>query len=182
MVQSGANYHTDWRHIIMYGILFILSVMAVFHIVDYRLITLITALLIFIIDRSLFRKIDYSLLFTFVGFFIFIGNLQQMEIVRTFFSSLLGTNIVIVSALTSQFISNVPAAILLSRFTGDSGALLRGVSIGGLGTIIASLASVISFKFFTHDRPDEAASYLGVFTFWNIVFFAVLYGTNVLFY
>jgi len=89
---------------------------------------------------------------------------------------------VIVSALASQCISNVPAAILLSRFTTDSGALLRGVSIGGLGTIIASLASVISFKFFTHERPGETISYLGIFTVWNIAFFAVLFGINVMFY
>ena len=180
--HGGANHEISNHHIIIYLSLFLLSVLAVFRIFDYRIVTAVVAVVVLIFDRRLFSRIDYSLLFTFVGFFIFIGNLQQIESVNRFLTGVLGKNVLFVSVLTSQAISNVPAAILLSRFTSDVGSILRGVSIGGMGTIIASLASVISFKFFVHERPKESMRYLLIFTIWNILFLVFLYISCILFY
>jgi Na+/H+ antiporter NhaD/arsenite permease-like protein len=176
--QTSANYRPEPLKILAYVALFTMSVLAVFRVIDYRIATAIVVTAMAAFNRKLFFKVDYSLLFTFVGFFVFIGNLQRIDAVRLFLTSLAKTDIVLVSALASQFISNVPAAILFSRFTENAVGLLRGVSIGGMGTIIASLASVISFKFFSAEYRQHSMRYLGVFTVWNILFFAVLYVAN----
>lgn len=179
---AAANYTTDIRLVLVYLGLFIISVLAVFSVLDYRPALVLVAASIFLVDRKIFRYIDYSLLFTFLGFFIFIGNLQRIESVSRFLTRMVAVDPMLVASLASQAISNVPAAILLSRFTQDSGALLRGVSIGGMGTIIASLASVISFKFFTREYPQESMHYLLIFSVWNILFFLMLYGIAVVVY
>jgi len=180
--SAGANYTTDRRLVFLYLALFALSVVAVFGFLDYRAVLVVVAVTIFIADRTIFRRIDYSLLFTFIGFFIFIGNLQEIESVSRFLTRMVALNPMLVASLASQAISNVPAAILLSRFTGDAGALLRGVSIGGMGTIIASLASVISYKFFAREYPADSLRYLGIFSAWNILFFLLLYSAAILMY
>lgn len=175
-VRSGTvNYSPDIRQIALYVLLFALSVLSVFRILDYRLVLAIVIIGVFIADKTLFARIDYSLLITFIGFFVFIGNIQRIDSLCRILTSLVNRNVVLVSALTSQIISNVPAAILLSRFTNDAQSLLRGVSIGGMGTIIASLASVISYKFFVHDRPESGLAFLRIFSFWNILFLGALY-------
>jgi len=176
--HTGHNFSLKKKRFIVFIALFALSVLTVFRVLDYRLVTGLVIVAVLALDRELLLRVDYSLLFTFVGFFVFIGNLQQIEAVRSLLTGLVGKNVVLVSALASQCISNVPAAILLSRFTGDSVGLLRGVSIGGMGTIIASLASVISFKFLSHEHPAEAFQYLAIFTKWNVLFFVVLYLVN----
>jgi Na+/H+ antiporter NhaD/arsenite permease-like protein len=173
-VKAGPNYHTSRTMVLSYFALFVASVLAVFRIIDYRFATLAVLAFLLAFDRSVIRRIDYSLLFTFIGFFIFIGNLRRIDAVNAFVTSIVSSDVTLVSALASQAISNVPAAIFLSGFTDDSAALLRGVSIGGMGTLIASLASVISFKFFSRDRPAETMRYLLSFTFWNILFLALL--------
>ena len=178
--HTGHNFSLKKKRFFVFIALFILSVLTVFRVLDYRLVTALVIVSVLVLDRELLLRVDYSLLFTFVGFFIFIGNLQQIEAVRSLLTGLVGKNVVLVSALASQCISNVPAAILLSRFTHDSVGLLRGVSIGGMGTIIASLASVISFKFLSHEHPSEAFKYLAIFTKWNILFFIVLYLVNLI--
>jgi Na+/H+ antiporter NhaD/arsenite permease-like protein len=178
--QTSANYRPEPVKILAYIALFAISVLAVFRIVDYRVATAVVVAALAGFNRKLFFRVDYSLLFTFVGFFVFIGNLQKIDAVRLFLTSISETNIVLVSALASQCISNVPAAILFSRFTEDSCGLLRGVSIGGMGTIIASLASVISFKFFAAEYRQHSMRYLGTFTVWNVLFFAGLYAANLL--
>lgn len=174
-VKAGPNYRTDPRYVISYAVLFVVSVLTVFRVFDYLPVTILVILFLLVFDRSIFARIDYSLLFTFTGFFIFIGNLQRIESINAFLTSIVARNVMLVGALASQFISNVPAAILLSGFTKDAEALLRGVSIGGMGTLITSLASVISFKFFSQERKNESLKYLGVFTVWNVLFFAVLF-------
>jgi Na+/H+ antiporter NhaD/arsenite permease-like protein len=174
-VSAGHNYDSDARFVFAYALFFLASVLAVFRVIDYRILTLVLILFLLFFDRRLILRVDYSLLLTFVGFFVFIGNLQHIRIVSDFLTRIVNMNVTLIAALSSQIISNVPAAILLSGFTGDSHALLRGVSIGGMGTLIASLASVISFKFFSQDRKGETLRYLGVFTFWNFLFLAVLY-------
>jgi len=173
--EGGANHRIDMPRTSLYLVLFVLSVLAVFRILDYRMVTALVLILLVLFARQLLVHIDYSLLFTFVGFFVFMGNLQEIDQVNRFLTSVVNANVLLVSTIASQAISNVPAAVLLSHFTSDSGELLRGVSIGGLGTIIASLASVISFKFFVRDRPGETLGYLGTFTLWNSGFLVVLY-------
>jgi len=176
--HTGHNFSLKKKRFSIFIVLFILSVLTVFRVLDYRLVTALVIVAVLVLDRELLLHVDYSLLFTFLGFFVFIGNLQRIEAVRSLLTALIGENTVLVSALASQLISNVPAAILLSRFTPDSVALLRGVSIGGMGTIIASLASVISFKFLSHEHPSEALGYLAIFTKWNVIFFVALYLVN----
>jgi len=178
-VRSGSvNYSPDIRQIALYVLLFAVSVLSVFRILDYWLVLAIVIIGVFIADKTLFARIDYSLLITFIGFFVFIGNVRQIDSLSRILTSLVNRNVVLVSALTSQIISNVPAAILLSRFTNDAQSLLRGVSIGGMGTTIASLASVISYKFFVHDRPESGLAFLRIFSFWNILFLGALYGAS----
>jgi Na+/H+ antiporter NhaD/arsenite permease-like protein len=164
-----------WKTVI-YVCMFVLAILAVFRIMDYRVATLVILATILIIDRGLLLKIDYSLLGTFIAFFIFIGNLQRIEPVRQFLANTVSRNVLLTGALASQAISNVPAAILLSPFTNDSASLLRGVSVGGMGTLIASLASVISYKFYANEHPGESGKYLMIFTIWNILFLVALYG------
>ncbi len=173
---AASNQSPNIVHIIVYFLLFTLSVLAVFRIIDYRAALVLVILTLLLLDRGLFRLIDYTLLWTFAGFFVFIGNLQHIGAVTRALTSIVDKNALLVSTLASQVISNVPAAILLSRFTQDSTALLRGVSIGGMGTIIASLASVISYKFFVHEYPEENFAFLKVFTIWNVAFLVFLYG------
>jgi Na+/H+ antiporter NhaD/arsenite permease-like protein len=118
--------------------------------------------------------VDYGLLFTFVFFFIFAGNMGRIEAVRSFFSYLLNINTLIFSAMSCQFISNVPSAILLSQFTDNYRELLLGVNIGGAGTLIASLASLITFKEYTKQDPKHTLSYVLKFTAFNFAFLIIL--------
>jgi len=163
------NHSISIRKTALHLVLFILSIGSVFNIMDFRVITVIILAVYLLIDRKLLKKIDYSLLLTFLFFFIFIGNLQRIETISKLLIQIADRNTLLFSAFLSQIISNVPAAILISGFTDNAAELLIGVSIGGMGTLIASLASVISFKFFIQNRPGETVKYLGVFTFWNFL-------------
>lgn len=158
----------------IYLILFALSILIVFRTIPYviGLIVIPTALLF--LDRKALGKVDYGLLLTFVFFFIFSGNMARIEIVRTFFSGLLEKSTLLFSALSCQVISNVPSAILLSQFTENYRELLLGVNIGGVGTLIASLASLITFKAYTKDQPGNTLKYMLKFTALNMLFFVVL--------
>ena len=119
-------------------------------------------------------EIDYPLLFTFVFFFIFAGNMSRIPAVSRLFSGLLEKNTLLVSVLSCQVISNVPSAILLSRFTADYPSLLAGVNIGGTGTLIASLASLITFREYSFHNPDKKLYYIGIFSALNFGFLAVM--------
>ncbi len=125
-------------------------------------------------DRSVLKKVDYSLLITFVSFFIFIGNMGRIEAVREFLSGILEGRELVIGFLSSQVISNVPAAVLLSGFTDNWKELLKGVNIGGLGTLIASMASLISYKLYVKEEPEKKSKYLLYFTGMNVLFAAVL--------
>ena len=118
--------------------------------------------------------VDYGLLGTFFFFFIFAGNLSRIDVVNNFLSALLNKDTLITSILSCQFISNVPSAILLSRFTSNYHALLLGVNIGGTGTLIASLASLITFNEFRILYPQKTKYYLGLFTLINVIFLVVM--------
>lgn len=154
----------------LYIILFLLAIFAVFRLIFWQAAFLITVPLIAVFDRKIFKKIDFSLLLTFVFLFIFIGNLGHIAPVRAFLEAAVSGHEVIVGVLSSQIFSNVPAAILLSGFTKNAPALLVGVNLGGLGTLIASMASLISFKFIANKEKVNTAKYISAFTFYNIIF------------
>jgi Na+/H+ antiporter NhaD/arsenite permease-like protein len=128
------------------------------------------------VDYSLLVKMDYSLLITFFFLFIFIGNLGQIKIVRTLLEAFIIGREMEIGILSSQFISNVPAAMLLSGFTKNYKALLWGVNIGGLGTMIASMASLISYKYYVNTLGSKKRKYFKVFTIYNLIFLLLLWG------
>ncbi|MBP5662278.1 MAG: citrate transporter [Clostridia bacterium] len=160
--------------------LFALSIVMVFRLIPYGVGLAIIVASLLLIDRKALTKVDYPLLFTFFFFFIFAGNMGRIEFVRGFFSALLARNTLLVSALSCQVISNVPSAILLSRFTDSYAPLLVGVNIGGCGTIISSLASLITFRTFTMHNRGKAGAYLLVFSAFNFAFLFILLLLNML--
>ena len=125
-------------------------------------------------DRSLFRKVDYSLLLTFLFFFVFIGNMNRFPPFREFVVNMIAGHEKVAAIGISQVISNVPAALLLSNFTDQWEQLIIGTNLGGLGTLIASMASLISYKQVAAEYPEKKGRYLAVFTWWNLLFLAVL--------
>ena len=162
---------------LLLAVLFLISLLSVFRVLSWPfllLMIIVGCLLFYSVCKGSFlpKKVDYSLLMTFVAFFIFIGNMKRVDLVRDLLNQMLSGRELFVSFGCSQIISNVPAAILLSGFTDQYAALLRGVNIGGLGTLIASLASLISYKFFAENemRFPEAGTkkdYMVRFTLWN---------------
>ena len=164
----------------VYLALFALSILIVFRTVPFVIGLIVIPVSLLFLDREALKSVDYGLLLTFVFFFIFSGNMARIDVVRTFFSALLEKNTLIFSALSCQVISNVPSAILLSQFTSNYHDLLLGVNIGGVGTLIASLASLITFKAYTKDQPGHTARYILKFTGFNVLFFAVLVGVCLL--
>ena len=157
-----------WQTVLLLALL-ALNIAAVLHWVDKTLALGITVAYVLLKQRRLLLEVDYSLLVTFVGFFIFIGNISHTSLALYLKQSLLGTAAGTYAAgvLASQFISNVPAAMLLAGLTTEADALLLGVNIGGLGTLIASMASVISYKLFVAEHPYQAGIYLRTFLYYN---------------
>lgn len=162
------------KAILLYIGLFTLCLAAVFRLLDYKIVFLIVLVVITLADRTVLRKVDYGLLITFVCFFIFAGNIQHIQPVKTVLQLLLGQQELAVAVVSSQVVSNVPAAVLLSGFTNDYRALLLGTNIGGLGTIVASLASLISFKLYLKTPNANAVRYLGIFTAVNGIMLFIL--------
>lgn len=155
------------RQLLMLAGLFLLCLLSVLHLVHYGAVLAVVLLAMLLFARDLFRRADYSLLATFVFFFICAGNIGHMEQLRHFLTVIMDKSTLISSILASQIISNVPAAVLLSGFTDHWKELLIGVNIGGLGTLIASLASLISFKLYLKTPEARAMRYLRVFTLAN---------------
>ena len=158
----------------IYLVLFALSILIVFRTIPFVIGLIVIPVSLLILDREALKQVDYGLLLTFVFFFIFSGNMARIDVVREFFSSLLEMNTLLFSALSCQVISNVPSAILLSQFTLNYRDLLLGVNIGGVGTLIASLASLITFKQYSKDQPGHTLRYIIKFTVFNFLFFGVL--------
>jgi len=157
----------------LYLALFAFSVALVFRVVPYQAGLIIVPLALLFLDRKALCDVDYLLLLTFVAFFIFAGNMSRIDAVREFFSFLLEKNTLVFSALSCQFISNVPSAILLSQFTENYRDLLVGVNIGGTGTLIASLASLITFREYANSGGNTK-KYIGLFSAMNFGFLAVM--------
>lgn len=158
-----------------YLILFLLCLLTVLHILPYQIMFLLVLTGFLLLDYRVLKDVDYFLLLTFLCFFIFIGNMKQISLVHELISKLLVHHEVLMGIGASQIISNVPAAILLSGFTDDYSALLIGVNLGGLGTLIASLASLISFKFYTNSNGSDTRRFLEIFTLYNVIFLGVLF-------
>lgn len=185
LTKAQANIYQrskkDKLLIAIYVILFFVSILVVSRALPYYigLIIVITAVILF--DNRVLRKPDYSLLFTFIFLFIFIGNIKRIPALSDFLSEIIKVNEVGVSILLSQFISNVPAAILCSGFTKDIVKLIVGTNLGGLGTLIASMASLISFKQYSYIDGADTKRYILVFTALNIIYLVSLYMLHVIF-
>lgn len=162
------------QKLIVYLILFVLSLLTVARLIDWRITLAVVLLAVMLTDRRVLCKVDYSLLLTFVGFFVFIGNMGRIPVFRDFLESMIAGHEVLTAVLSSQVISNVPAALLLSGFTEEYAALIVGTNLGGLGTLIASMASLISFKCIGKERTGIKGRYLLYFTAANLAFLAVL--------
>lgn len=162
------------KRVMLYLALFALSIAIVFRGIPYWVGLIIIPPVLFAVDKKALKMVDYGLLFTFVFFFVFAGNMARIDVIRQLFSSLLGKSTLLVSVLSCQFISNVPSAILLSQFTGNYADLLVGVNIGGVGTLIASLASLITFREYVKNNPGRTGYYVKMFSAFNFTFLIIL--------
>ena len=168
VVRLKADFRT-----ILYFADFVICLLTVFHVVNYLVMLVVTIIIMAVCNWRLFKKVDYSLLLTFVGFFIFTKTLSTIPAFCDFVNSLLSSPLktYITGIAASQVISNVPAALLLSGVTQNGAMLLLAVNVGGLGTLIASMASVISFKLYSAEQHDN---YFAVFTAYNVVLLVLL--------
>ena len=164
----------DKRIIGMYFFLFILCIMTVVKIIPFYITFVILLVCILIFDRDTLKNVDYSLIFTFTGFFIFIGNIGRIPVFRDFLQGVISGKEMITAVLCSQIMSNVPAALLLTGFTDNIRMLIIGTNLGGLGTLIASMASLISFKFIQREDKNVNGTYIATFTVANVVFLICL--------
>lgn len=164
-----------------YLILFALTILMVFRVIPYYICLPIILVSILATDRNALTNVDYPLLLTFACFFLLAGNVSRIEAVNVFFSNLLEKNTLLTSIFSCQVISNVPSAILLSEFTENYRELLLGVNIGGVGTLISSLASLITFREYTSHIKGKTLQYLGLFTALNFGFLIILTTTVMIF-
>ncbi|MFP7298223.1 SLC13 family permease [Neobacillus niacini] len=171
--ESNVNYP---KTTIIWGIVLIVIIASIFGVISYKAAFIVTLITAVILNRPLLFKIDYLLLLTFICFFIFVGNISNTSVIHSLANASLkdSESVYFHSILLSQFISNVPASILLAEFTSNWKPLLLGVNIGGLGTIIASMASVISYKLYIQSNPSEGKKYLLKFSLYNFSFLAFL--------
>lgn len=173
-LNSDEKESIDIKKTIFYLSLFAITILMVFRVIPYYVCLPIILMGILATDKKALTKVDYPLLLTFICFFLVAGNISRIEIVNTFFSSLLEKNTLLTSVLSCQVISNVPSAILLSEFTTNYKELLLGVNIGGVGTLISSLASLITFREYTSHVKGKTAQYLGLFSALNFGFLIIL--------
>lgn len=174
LMISDEKIELNGKRTALYLALFALAIAIVFRGIPYWIGLIIIPAVLFFADRHALESVDYPLLFTFVFFFIFAGNMARMDAVRSFFSALLSKNTLLFSALSCQCISNVPSAILLSQFTGNYAELLIGVNVGGVGTLIASLASLITFREYVKHDPKSTRRYIAEFSAFNFGFLIIL--------
>ena len=158
----------------LYLILFVYAIAIVFRGIPYWTGLIVIPAVLLFADRKALKMVDYPLLLTFVFFFIFSGNMARIGLVRDIFSWLMGKSTLLFSTLSCQVISNVPSAILLSQFTDNYKELLLGVNIGGVGTLIASLASLITFREFSSHAPGKGRYYILLFSAFNFAFLIIL--------
>ncbi len=164
----------------VYLALFALCLLAVGHILPWQAAFLSVLVIVLLTDRQVLTKVDYSLLLTFVGFFIFIGNVGRIPAFREFLREIVAGREIYTAIVASQVISNVPAALLLSGFTENFAGLIVGTNLGGLGTLIASMASLISYKHIAKEAGARKGRYIALFTVGNLCFLGALILLNVL--
>lgn len=157
-------------------LLFLVCLLCVARVLTWPVMLALVTGSVFFLNRSLFKKVDYFLLLTFVFFFLFIGNMERIPLIADFLRTFIRGRELLLGVLFSQGISNVPAAILLSGFTDAARPLLYGVNIGGLGTLVASLASLISYRLYGAEKGAAKGAYLKSFTYYNLFFLVILYG------
>ncbi len=158
----------------IYLALFALSIAIVFRGISYWIGLIVIPAVLMFMDRDALKKVDYPLLLTFVFFFIFAGNMARIDLVRDIFSYLMDKSTLLFSVMSCQCISNVPSAVLLSQFTDNYADLLVGVNIGGTGTLIASLASLITYREYTKHNPKDSDRYMKLFSAFNFAFLIIL--------
>ena len=164
----------ETKKLAVYVVLFVLCLLSVFRVLHYGVLTVIVAVALAVLSPKLLKQVDYGLLLTFVFFFVFSGNLGQIPAIYDVLVALLEKNTLLCSAAVSQVISNVPAAVLLSGLTQDWQGLLAGVDVGGMGTPVASLASLISLKFYLRTEGRQIGTYMLWFTVVNVIGLIVL--------
>lgn len=170
-------------HLYVYFGLFIVNLLVVFRVLHWMPATFITVAGVLLLRKAhLLRQVDYALLLTFVGFFIFVGNVGRIDMVSRLIQELVVGREILISAVFSQFLSNVPASLLLSGFTDNIEGLLIGCNVGGLGTLIASMASLISYKFYAGEARSNKRKYIRTFTLANLVMFVILLAFSLLVY
>ncbi len=161
---------------VVYGILFAMGILTVCRILPYEIFLTGTLAAVGICDIKAYKNVDYFLLLTFMCFFVFIGNIGSIETVRNTLEDIVKGREVVTGIIVSQVISNVPAALMLSGFTDHCRELIVGVDLGGLGTLIASMASLISYKIYAENFKETKGKYLLQFTAYNIIFLGLLFG------
>ncbi len=162
------------RPLAVYLVLFLLCLLAVGHLIPWQAVLVVVPVTVLFVDRKVIAKVDYSLLLTFAGFFVFIGNMGRISVFRDFLQRVIAGREVYTAIAASQAISNVPAALLLSGFTKNYEKLIVGTNLGGLGTLIASMASLISYKHIAQKESLRKGEYLKIFTIGNICFLGAL--------
>jgi len=173
--QEKQNLKQHRLPVVVYGVLFVVSLLTVAHVIDYPIALAVTVAAVLLTDRKVLLDVDYALLLTFVGFFIFIGNMGRIPAFNELLGRVIRGNEVLTAVLCSQVMSNVPAALLLSGFTSCYDLLIIGTNLGGLGTIIASMASLISFKYIGRDYKHLRGKYMLYFTAVNLIFLVILF-------
>ena len=174
LLISDEKLRLEPKRTLLYLALFALSIVIVFRGIPYWMGLIVVPPVLIFADRKALKAVDYGLLFTFVFFFVFAGNMARIGAVRDLFSFLLEKSTLIFSILSCQVISNVPSAILLSQFTGNYQELLVGVNIGGVGTLISSLASLITFREYVKHNPGKTGYYIAMFSAFNFGFLIIL--------
>ena len=164
------------RMLVVYLALFFLCLLSVGRFLPWQAVLAVLFLTVLVTDRKVFLRVDYSLLFTFAGFFVFIGNMGRIPAFRGFLQQIVTGRETLTAILASQAISNVPAALLLSGFSENYESLIIGTNLGGLGTLIASMASLISYKYVARQESGRKGEYIRIFTLGNLGFLAALMG------
>lgn len=177
-VQPERAHVSGVGSIVAYGIAALITILCVLDVIPYLVSLPVVLLVTLRFQRHVLRLVDYRLLLTFLFLFIAIDNLSRIPLLREQLASLTGTQSGVYwsSALLSQGISNVPCAVLLAPFTDHAKALLLGVNVGGLGTLVASMANLIAYKLYCREYPVQAKAYLNSFTLWNALLFVLIGG------
>ncbi len=172
--KSEASYNLDKKSFWIFSVLFVICILSVLDIISCYITLIAVGLCTFFIDKTLFKKADYILLLTFVCFFVFSGNIARIPMVYSLISEIIQKNEILATSAICQIISNVPAAAMLSSFTDNGKALIIGTNIGGLGTLIASMASLISYRYISREKEISKGKYVITFSIYNFVMLFVL--------